>query len=113
MARLGPGTVGHDAWLADANKLVATMMARSGEPQLFLLDTRNATTVEQLTDVPSGVGGYTAISADGTWAAVSREDSQGPSIVVVPVPRPEDRVAATRPEAYAEGLNHPAKAIES
>ncbi|GMU91318.1 MAG: hypothetical protein AMXMBFR4_03760 [Candidatus Hydrogenedentota bacterium] len=96
VARLGTGTVGHDAWLLDGNGFVAAMPSGKGENQLFLIDATDTSAPLQWTDLPGGVGPYTAVSADGAWAAVARDDAGGPQIVVAPIQGHKERIAAVR-----------------
>lgn len=102
--RLGPGTVGADAWVPDGNALVAALPDENGRRQLTLvsLPTRNERLLAML---PNGIERVTAVSADGRWAAAIPSGTSGVRVVFAPLEATPITTAARRglPQETAVG----------
>jgi hypothetical protein len=96
LQRLGPATVGHDAWLPSGGALVAAARGENGARQLWFKGTESSVNDRALTAIERGVRGATAVSADGKWAAGIAVDGPGVRIVFVELSHPHNMRTALR-----------------
>jgi serine/threonine protein kinase len=85
IARLGPGTLGPEAWHPSGTYLVATAPDpdMAGRDQLWAVEAQAPYRRVRLTDSRGGVHAGAAVSRDGHWACVAEGGRTNPRIVFV------------------------------